>query len=146
MGHRRSARRPSSARPRLRYQLESRPSVLVSGGKAPVPKRIDPDEIDSDDQRIITLKQHGYSDDHVAKKLIEEGRIRYVPKTINSRWLRLRKAADKKEDDRLDDELSDWHIGEVGLLTITTRTPLTLSRMLSSTRATRPSRGSSSAR
>lgn len=68
---------------------------------------------DSDDGRIIELKQLGYSDEFVAAKLIEEGRIRYVGKTIGSRYLRLRKVLDDKEDDKLDDELSDWHEGEV---------------------------------
>lgn len=41
--------------------------------------------------------------------------MRYVPKTISSRWLRLRRLLEQAENDRLDDELSDWHIGEVGL-------------------------------
>jgi len=36
-----------------------------------------------------------------------------VPKTVGSRWLRLRKALEKAEEERLDDELSDWHAGEV---------------------------------
>jgi len=49
----------------------------------------------------------------VAARLIEENRIRYVPKTVGSRWLRLRKALEAAEDERLDDELSDWHVGEV---------------------------------
>ncbi|KAI7566821.1 hypothetical protein D0864_08542 [Hortaea werneckii] len=85
--------------------------VRVQGGKAAVPKRIVAD-YDSDDGRIITLKQQGYSDEYVAQKLTDEGRVRYVPKTVGSRWLRLRKALQEVEDDKLDDELSDWHVGE----------------------------------
>ncbi|KAK3679263.1 hypothetical protein LTR78_000824 [Recurvomyces mirabilis] len=83
----------------------------VQGGKAAVPKRILAD-YDSDDGRIIHLKQQGFSDEYVAQSLIQEGRIRYVPKTVGSRWLRLRKALEKAEEERLDDELSDWHAGE----------------------------------
>lgn len=86
----------------------------MQGGKAAVAKRIVAD-YDSDDGRIIDLKQQGYPDDFVAKKLVEEGRIRYVPKTVGSRWLRLRKALERAEEDKLDDELSDWHEGEVSL-------------------------------
>ncbi|KAI7142238.1 hypothetical protein KC324_g16040 [Hortaea werneckii] len=85
--------------------------VRVRGGKAAVPKRIVAD-YDSDDGRIITLKQQGYSDEYVAQRLMDEGRVRYVPKTVGSRWLRLRKALQEAEDEKLDDELSDWHVGE----------------------------------
>lgn len=80
-----------------------------------MPKRIVAD-YDSDDGRIITLKQQGYSDEYVAQRLMDEGRVRYVPKTVGSRWLRLRKALQEAEDEKLDDELSDWHVGEVRIL------------------------------
>lgn len=39
--------------------------------------------------------------------------MRYEPKTVGSRWLRLRKLLERIENERLDDELSDWHEGEV---------------------------------
>ncbi|CAK1360229.1 hypothetical protein CB0940_06309 [Cercospora beticola] len=90
---------------------ESRGKLRVLGGVAAISKRINAD-YDSDDARIIELKQQSYSDEYVAAKLTEEGRIRYVPKTVGSRWLRLRKVLEKREDERLDDELSDWHVGE----------------------------------
>lgn len=45
--------------------------------------------------------------------MIQEGRTRYVPKSVGSRWLRLRKALAEAEDEKLDDELSDWHVGDV---------------------------------
>ncbi|KAK0779180.1 hypothetical protein LTR02_009217 [Friedmanniomyces endolithicus] len=80
----------------------------VVGGKAVLPKRVVVD-YDSDDGRIITLKQQGFSDEYVSQKLIQEGRIRYQAKTVTSRWLRLRKALEAAENERMDDELSDWH-------------------------------------
>ncbi|KXT00037.1 hypothetical protein AC578_4875 [Pseudocercospora eumusae] len=86
-------------------------SLRVPGGLAATSKKITAD-YDSDDGRIIELKQQGYSDEYVAEKLQQEGRIRYVGKTVGSRWLRLRKVLEDQEDERLDDELSDWHIGE----------------------------------
>ncbi|KAK4547750.1 hypothetical protein LTR36_000708 [Oleoguttula mirabilis] len=85
------------------------------GGRAAIPKRIVAD-YDSDDGRIISLKQQGYSDEYVAQKMIQEGRIRYVPKTVGSRWLRLRKALEQAESEKLDDELTDWHVDEDELL------------------------------
>ncbi|KAK5117977.1 hypothetical protein LTR62_004021 [Meristemomyces frigidus] len=87
----------------------------VQGGKAAVPKKIEAD-YDSDDGRIVELKQQGYSDEFVRQKLIQENRIRYNAKTVGSRWLRIRKALAVAEEDRLDDELSDWHIGEDDVL------------------------------
>ncbi|EGP90786.1 unnamed protein product [Zymoseptoria tritici ST99CH_1E4] len=85
--------------------------LRVEGGTAPLAKPITVD-YDSDDGRIIELKQQGYSDAQVADTLRQEGRVRYTDKTIGSRYLRLRKAVLEKEDEVLDDELSDWHVGE----------------------------------
>ena len=47
------------------------------------------------------------------QKLQEEGRVRYIPKTVASRWARLKQMLEEKENAKLDDELSDWHVGEV---------------------------------
>ena len=85
----------------------------VQGGKAAIAKPVLAN-YDSDDGRIIELKQQGYADQYVCERMTQEGRTSYVAKTISSRWLRLRKALQQAEDDKLDDELSDWHVGEVG--------------------------------
>ena len=82
------------------------------GGRAATTKPVSAD-YDSDDGRIIELKQQGYSDGAVSQKLLQENRVRYLPKTVASRYLRLRKVLEEAEDNRLDDELSDWHVGEV---------------------------------
>lgn len=42
-----------------------------------------------------------------------EGYQEFSAKRIQARWLRLKKVVEQKEEERLDDELSDWHIGEV---------------------------------
>lgn len=70
-------------------------------------------EFDDDDARIIELKTQGYKDDYICDKLIREGRVRYTPGAVSTRYCRLRKVAEKVKNDRLDDELSDWHVGEV---------------------------------
>lgn len=60
----------------------------------------------------MDLKDQGYTDEYVAEKMKSEGRTRYVPRSVGSRYLRLRQAIDKSHDAVLDDELSDWHIEE----------------------------------
>lgn len=93
-------------------QPKTKRSGRSQGGLAAISRPVTAD-YGSDDGRIIGLKQQGYSDDYVAQKLIAEGRMRYVPKTVGSRWLRLRKVLERAEDERLDDEMTDWHVGEV---------------------------------
>lgn len=92
----------------------------VSGGRPAVNKLVTED-LDSDDQRIVELKNQGYSDNVICKRLAEEGRVRYKPGTVNSRALRIRRMQEKLEDERLDDELSDWHLGEVRMFSVHTR-------------------------
>ena len=68
------------------------------------------------DPRIPVLLVYGPDTGLVterARKLAEEGRIRYVGRTVGSRWLRIRKALEAKEEEILEDEMSDWHDGEV---------------------------------
>ena len=92
--------------------------MRVKGGKAPGPKPIRAN-YDTDDGRIVELKQMGHTDEQVAQRLINEGRVRYSARTVSSRWTRLRRALEAKEQEILDDELSDWHVGDVSLHEIT---------------------------
>lgn len=100
----------SDSHRRTRFTDQS--NIRVLGGKAAGPKPIKAN-YDDDDARIVELKQQGWSDEYVARKLAEEGRIRYVGRTVGSRWLRIRKALEAKEEEILEDNLSDWHEGEV---------------------------------
>lgn len=84
-------------------------------GKAPASKQTTESDYDTDEKRIIHLKQLGYKDDYVSNRLVEEGRQQLSAKTISTRWLRLKKIVERKEEERLDDELSDWHIGEASI-------------------------------
>jgi hypothetical protein len=95
-----------------RTRFTDQSNIRVAGGKAAGPKPIKAN-YDADDARIVDLKQQGWSDEYVARKLAEEGRIRYVGRTVGSRWLRIRKALEAKEEEILEDEMSDWHDGEV---------------------------------
>lgn len=91
---------------------ESGKRIKIPGGRPAINKKVTEDP-DSDDRRILELKDQGYSDEFICNKLADEGRIRYQKGTVNSRVLRFRKVLEKKADDKLDDELSDWHEGEV---------------------------------
>ncbi|KAI9699548.1 MAG: hypothetical protein M1820_007179 [Bogoriella megaspora] len=83
----------------------------VEGGRAAIAKKVTAD-LDSEDEIIVTMKQQNWSDRDVAYHLIAQGRINYDRKTIATRWARLRKALAEREDQLLDDELTDWHEGE----------------------------------
>ncbi|KAL9096624.1 MAG: hypothetical protein Q9165_001111 [Trypethelium subeluteriae] len=83
----------------------------IEGGRAAAAKKVTAD-LDSEDEIIVQMKQHNYSDRDVAYQLISEGRINYDRKTIATRWARLRRALADREDQLLDDELTDWHEGE----------------------------------
>ncbi|GAB7362047.1 hypothetical protein MBLNU230_g2081t1 [Neophaeotheca triangularis] len=66
----------------------------------------------SEDDRIIALKRQGHDDTNVAHKLRQEGRKRTTKNAVNNRWIKLRKALAEREEELLDDELSDWHADE----------------------------------
>lgn len=62
------------------------------------------------------MKQAGYNDNDVVKRLCDEGRTKYDPKSISSRWQRIRKCLQATEDELFDEELTDWHEGEVRII------------------------------
>jgi hypothetical protein len=99
--------------------LNGEKKFRAPGGRPAMNKRVTAD-YDSDDALIVTLKQQGYSDKAVAERLAKDGRTAYQAKSVGSRWLRLRQVVREEEEKRLDDELSDWHIGEVSCVTSTT--------------------------
>ncbi|KAK4495794.1 hypothetical protein PRZ48_013062 [Zasmidium cellare] len=85
--------------------------VVKDSNIAAVPKKLTLD-YDTDDARLIELKRQGKTDEQVSQQLKNEGRIQYEAKTVGNRWMRLKKLLIQQEDERLDDELSDWHEGE----------------------------------
>lgn len=62
------------------------------------------------------MKQQGYTDSAVANHLVEQGLTKYQPQSIGSRFVRIRKAMATRNEALLDEELSDWHEGEVSIL------------------------------
>ena len=59
------------------------------------------------------MKEAKYLEKDIAQRLVDEGRIAYNPKTIGTRWSRLRRALQKRHDELLDAEMTDWHEGDV---------------------------------
>ncbi len=70
-------------------------------------------ELDSDDEIIFSMKNAKFLEKDIAKRLADEGRTVYNPKTIGTRWARLKKAMQAKQDKLLDEGLTDWHDGDV---------------------------------
>ncbi|CAK4034648.1 Hypothetical predicted protein [Lecanosticta acicola] len=102
---------PGRARKGRKKPVTAKRRPYVKGGLAVLAKPITID-YDSDDARLIELKQQDHTDVFVAETFQKEGRMRYSAKTVGSRWQRLRKMMIDAEDEELDDELSDWHVGE----------------------------------
>lgn len=87
-------------------------NTRVAGGYAPTDKPINI-ILDEEDQLIVDMKMAGYPDADVAQRLVEKGFTRYKPETISNRVVRIKKKSQEYMEKLLDEELSDWHEGEV---------------------------------
>ena len=70
-------------------------------------------DLDSDDEIIVRMKNAKYKEKDIAQRLRDEGRTNYNAKTIGTRYARIQKKLQEKQDADLDDELTDWHDGDV---------------------------------
>jgi len=86
--------------------------MKVAGGRPAVAKKVTAD-LDSDDELIVRMKEARYLEKDIAQALIDQGRTAYNPKTIGTRWRRLKAALQKRQDALLDADLTDWHDGDV---------------------------------
>ena len=86
--------------------------MKVVGGRPAIPKKVTAD-LDSDDELIVRMKEARYLEKDIAQALVDQGRTAYNPKTIGTRWRRLKHALQKRQDDLLDADLTDWHDGDV---------------------------------
>ncbi|KEQ67066.1 uncharacterized protein M437DRAFT_36266 [Aureobasidium melanogenum CBS 110374] len=87
----------------------------IKGGHAPSFKPITVD-LDEEDQMIVDMKQQGYKDEDIRDRLIEKGFTCYEARSVACRWMRIRKKTQEYEEKLLDEELTDWHLGEDELL------------------------------
>ncbi len=93
--------------------------VRVRGGRAAVPKKVGID-LDSEDELIREMKDQGETNDVVVKRLIERGGTKYDPKTISTRYARIKKVQFEADEVRREDEFSDFHEEEVSFATCIT--------------------------
>lgn len=59
------------------------------------------------------MKNAKFLEKDIAQRLKDEGRTSYNPKTIGTRWARLKQAKQAQQDELLDADLTDWHEGDV---------------------------------
>ncbi|OCT49106.1 hypothetical protein CLCR_04939 [Cladophialophora carrionii] len=89
--------------------------MKIQGGRPAVAKKVTAD-LDSDDELIVRMKEARYLEKDIAKALVDQGRTAYNPKTIGTRWRRIKAALQKRQDDLLDADLTDWHEGDDDVL------------------------------
>ena len=89
--------------------------MKIRGGRPAVAKRVTAD-LDSDDELIVRMKEARFLEKDIAEALINQGRVAYNPKTIGTRWRRLKAVLQKRQDDMLDADLTDWHEGDDDVL------------------------------
>lgn len=89
----------------------------TAGRRPAVAKKVTAD-LDSDDELIVRMKNAKYREKDIAKRLADEGRIKYNSKTIGTRLIRIRKKQQERTDKLLDEGLVDWHDGDVRMLLI----------------------------
>ncbi|EXJ56928.1 hypothetical protein A1O7_07272 [Cladophialophora yegresii CBS 114405] len=110
-------------KPRRRRKFESSKianaaelkKMKIQGGRPAIAKKVTAD-LDSDDELIVRMKEARYLEKDIAKALVDQGRTAYNPKTIGTRWRRLKAALQKRQDDLLDADLTDWHEGDDDVL------------------------------
>ena len=98
-----------------KHQKKLKMNSPMPGGRAATFKPITVD-LDEEDQLLVSMKQQGHKDEEIADRLAELGGTRYQPRTIHSRYNRLLKKAQEYEEKLLEEDLSDWHDGEVHVL------------------------------
>ncbi|KAJ9610494.1 hypothetical protein H2200_005271 [Cladophialophora chaetospira] len=112
-----------SEKPKRRRKFESSKianaaelkKMKIQGGRPAVAKKVTAD-LDSDDEMIVRMKEARYLEKDIAQALINQGRTAYNPKTIGTRWRRIKAALQKRQDDLLDADLTDWHDGDDDVL------------------------------
>lgn len=87
-------------------------TLKTAGGRPALAKKVTAD-LDSDDELIVRMKNAKYLEKDIAQRLINEGRTKYNAKTIGTRYARIRKKLEERNDQLLDEELTDWHEGDV---------------------------------
>jgi len=59
------------------------------------------------------MKRQGYRDEDIVTRLVDQGFTEYKPPSISSRYSRICRKMQERNEELLDEELTDWHDGEV---------------------------------
>ena len=70
-------------------------------------------DMDSEDEMIWNMKNMGYKDEPVAAELVKLGKIHYDPKTIATRYSRIKRTQHAYQEQILNEDFSDYHEEEV---------------------------------
>ena len=62
---------------------------------------------------MYALKEQGYTDKAIADMIYQEGYGKLEEKTVATRISKFRAVKQAEQDEKLDDELYDWRVGEV---------------------------------
>ncbi|KAL9056376.1 MAG: hypothetical protein Q9162_002967 [Coniocarpon cinnabarinum] len=95
---------------------ENAPKIDRRPGGRPVTIKRFRDELDEEDLIIKQMKEAGYTDHQIVQELKGQGLTSYNPKSVATRYSRILRITRDKENERLDDELSDWHEGDNNML------------------------------
>ena len=87
-------------------------NMFSNSGRAAISRRITAD-LNPDDQIIVEMKRKKNTDKEIADFLKSAGRIAYHPKTISTRWRRIRTALAKAKDAELDKGIKNWLLEDV---------------------------------
>lgn len=86
--------------------------LKVAGGRPAMAKKVTAD-LDSDDELIVSMKNAKFKEKEIAQRMQDEGRVKYNSKTIGTRYARICRKLEEKNDADLDADLTDWHDGDV---------------------------------
>ena len=89
--------------------------IKIPGGRAAIAKKVNGEQLDSDDEIIKTMRDQGYRDELIQERLVKEDRVKYNVKSIATRYGRICRALATVKTAKLDGEQTDWHDGDVSI-------------------------------
>lgn len=103
-GNSTSSRKPGISGRRNRGQTQ--------GDRLPVFSKKITVELDSDDERMLEMREKGYTDGQVSEQLAKEGRVRYGRKSISTRIGRIKLAQAANVDFMLEQGYKEWTLDD----------------------------------
>jgi hypothetical protein len=70
-------------------------------------------ELDDDDELMMEMREKGYTDRQIADKLAADGRVRYEPKSVATRIVRIKEVQAEHVDYLLKEGYKEWELEDV---------------------------------